>query len=303
MLCHNSSLLVGAIDGVLDNIFTFIHAQFSNIVIRCVKFSFSKSNLPLQILFRSNLYSYYNLVILNQIKSNSICRIASECGNLQGLQWARANSFNWNALTCSAAAEGGYLEVLQWARNQGCCWNAYTCSSAARGGHLEVLKWARANGCDWNAGTCSAAAGGGHMEVLQWARANGCDWNQWTGVAAADGGHFKILQWAHANNAVCNAYTCAAAAGRGHLEVLQWARAQVNLKQGSVMTITIKIHQLLHYDHRYRQTHLHHLLHLLHLLHLIHLLPQLQPSVNWFHLLLYAFPKVFGSLMIWLLMF
>ena len=48
------------------------------------------------------------------------------------------------------AAYGGNLEVLQWARANGCPWDEETCTCAASGGHLEVQQWARANGCPWN---------------------------------------------------------------------------------------------------------------------------------------------------------
>ena len=48
---------------------------------------------------------------------------------------------------CSLAAKGGQLEVLQWARANGCPWDEETCAFATIGGHLEVLQLARVNGC------------------------------------------------------------------------------------------------------------------------------------------------------------
>lgn len=59
----------------------------------------------------------------------------------------------------------GQLEVLQWARANGCPWNVSTCSGAANGGHLEVLRWARANDCPCDDLTCAFAfaALGGHL--------------------------------------------------------------------------------------------------------------------------------------------
>ena len=51
---------------------------------------------------------------------------------------------------CMFAARSGQLEVLQWARANGCPWDRWTCTAAAKGGHLEVLQWARANGCPWD---------------------------------------------------------------------------------------------------------------------------------------------------------
>ena len=71
-------------------------------------------------------------------------------------------------VVCEYAANYGQLEILQWARANGCPWNEFTCSGAAEGGHLEVLQWLRANGCKWDARTCTGAARGGLLGVLQW---------------------------------------------------------------------------------------------------------------------------------------
>ena len=68
------------------------------------------------------------------------------------------------------AAEGGQLDVLQWARANGCPWDGSTCAGAAEGGHLDVLQWARANGCPWNETTCEYAVKGGKFELYKWAR-------------------------------------------------------------------------------------------------------------------------------------
>ncbi|CAM9416670.1 unnamed protein product [Phaeothamnion confervicola] len=95
-------------------------------------------------------------------------------GNLEMLQWCRANGCPWSEETCSKAASRGHLQVLQWCRDNGCPWDGMTCSWAAWRGHLEVLQWARANGCPWDARTCRSAAGGGHAEVLEWVHNNGC---------------------------------------------------------------------------------------------------------------------------------
>ena len=153
------------------------------------------------------------------------CAVAAEGGHLEVLQWARANGAPWDYMTCAHAARGGHLAVLQWARANGAPWDESTCAYAAEGGHLEVLQWARANGAPWDEMTCRLAAYGGHLEVLQWARANGCPWNVFTCACAAKGGHLEVLQWARANGAPWNKETCYAAVEGGHLEVLKWARA------------------------------------------------------------------------------
>ena len=66
----------------------------------------------------------------------------------------------WDKDTCVSAAKGGNLEVLQWTRANGCPWDEHTCGNAAYGwsqetfssaaeyyGYLKVLQWAPANGC------------------------------------------------------------------------------------------------------------------------------------------------------------
>ena len=40
----------------------------------------------------------------------------------------------------ASAAHGGQLELLQWARANGCPWDGKTCAHAAKGGQIEVLK-------------------------------------------------------------------------------------------------------------------------------------------------------------------
>ena len=105
----------------------------------------------------------------------------------------------WDKDTCVSAAKGGNLEVLQWTRANDCRWDEETCKYAAKGGNLEVLQWARANGCPWDEGTCTRAAEYGHLDVLQWARATGCPWDETTCTWAAIGEHLDVLQWARAN--------------------------------------------------------------------------------------------------------
>ena len=103
--------------------------------------------------------------------------------SIELLQWALVELGMPRDLVCRAIADCGHLDVLQWARAQSppCDWDTTVCYSAAKNGHLEVLQWARAQSppCDWTSDVCSAAAGNGHLEVLQWARAQSppCDWS------------------------------------------------------------------------------------------------------------------------------
>ena len=152
-------------------------------------------------------------------RQENLCAAAARSGLLEELKVLRANgcpwdwrtcsgACPWDWRTCSGAAEGGNLEVLQWARANGCYWDANTCSGAAEGGHLEVLQWALANGCFWNEYTCAAAAGGGHLELLQWARANGCPWDEDT-----------CMESTEANGCDWDEITCLEAAEGGHLDL------------------------------------------------------------------------------------
>ena len=49
------------------------------------------------------------------------------------------------------AAQGGNLELVQWLRAEGCPWNWRTCSEAVDQGRVEMLRWVRENGCPWSA--------------------------------------------------------------------------------------------------------------------------------------------------------
>ena len=75
------------------------------------------------------------------------------------------NGCPWNEDTCAYAAFGGQLEVLQWARANAGPWGASTCMWAAEHGHLEVLQWLHANGCPWDAETSEYAASEGNRSA------------------------------------------------------------------------------------------------------------------------------------------
>ena len=47
------------------------------------------------------------------------------------------------------APSGGNLELVQWLRAEGCPWNTLTCHYVVETGQVEVLRWARENGCPW----------------------------------------------------------------------------------------------------------------------------------------------------------
>jgi hypothetical protein len=126
-------------------------------------------------------------------RKEGLCEAAARSGQLEVLQWLRANSCPWDGFTCALAVEDGHLEVRQWLLANGCPWDERTCSWAAAGGHLKVLQWLRANGCLCDEETCMSAARGGHLEVLQCARENGCPWKKWTCEGAAERGHLEVL--------------------------------------------------------------------------------------------------------------
>ncbi len=137
-----------------------------------------------------------NIAKLSGRLRSKLCAIAAGKGALVTLQWARANSCEWDAFTCANAAKNGHLSVLQWARENGCVWAADTCSGAARNGRLSILQWAREKGCDWDAWTCAEAARNGHLELLRWARENDCPWNKAKCMSLAKGyNHLVVAAW------------------------------------------------------------------------------------------------------------
>ncbi len=116
--------------------------------------------------------------------TNRLYNITFVGGWLPLLQYASkfAPIAHWIKLVTASAAHSGNLELLQWLRANGCAWDADTCSNAARNGHLHVLKWARANGCEWSSYACACAAGAGRLDMLQWLHAEGCDTNDYAYV-------------------------------------------------------------------------------------------------------------------------
>lgn len=66
----------------------------------------------------------------------------------------------------------GNLEVLQWLRAEGCPWTEMLNTDAATYGHLEVLKWCTANGCPWDARICAfEAVSCQQLHVIRWLEA------------------------------------------------------------------------------------------------------------------------------------
>jgi hypothetical protein len=138
-------------------------------------------------------------------------RRAAGCGDLQRLQWLRAQrpAFGWDELTCTWAASYGHLDVLRWLRAQDppCPWDEGTCNSAVLGGHLDVLRWLRAQQppCPWSEQACGYAALRGHLDVLRWLRAQEppCPWNERTCMAAAFFGSLDVLRWLRGQDPPC----------------------------------------------------------------------------------------------------
>ena len=87
-------------------------------------------------------------------------------------------------MACRFAASYGNLEVLQWVRAEGCPWDAETCQVAARkDGHLETLRWARENGCEWDA------------EIRDWAAAELEYTDDFGNLVDANGSYYLQYLW------------------------------------------------------------------------------------------------------------
>ena len=183
--------------------------------------------------------------------SIATCSAAARRGQLNLLQWARANGCPWGPTsgsgarkggslraqrhatgmcypgyehTSGEAARGGHIELLKWARREGCPLDESMCIWAAEGGHLETLAWARSEGCHWNSLTSAYAARYGWLEVLKWLRENGCPWDSGVCNAAARGGHLDVLKWLRKRGCPWDQATCESAAVTGQIDILRWAR-------------------------------------------------------------------------------
>ena len=104
---------------------------------------------------------------------------AAAHGQLACLQWAHTNGCpSAEKHTCEIAAQNGNLEILQWVRAQDppYPWTSSACTRAAEEGHLGVLQWLRTQNppCPWDKYTYDAALYSGHDKVAQWVRDNGC---------------------------------------------------------------------------------------------------------------------------------
>jgi hypothetical protein len=134
-------------------------------------------------------------------RDSRICNAAAASGNLNFIQVARVNSFEWGGSTCYAAVKNGFLDVLEWLVNNSCPVDPRICAVAARNADIETLMWARENGCPWDDMTASEAAYSQDFEVLKWVWEKGCPWDVKTSyalfhMAYENNTSFASLQWA-----------------------------------------------------------------------------------------------------------
>ena len=110
--------------------------------------------------------------------ARSMAGAAAGYGHLELVRWlVQEQDFAMDPLVMRNAAHSGNLDLVQWLRAEGCKWDVRTSAAAAWRGKLEVLQWLRANGCPWNHWVCLDAVDNSHVEVLRWARENGCPWS------------------------------------------------------------------------------------------------------------------------------
>jgi hypothetical protein len=168
----------------------------------------------------------------------------AEKGLLQGVQFVHSLdpvTYKWyggNSNPCSRAARGGQIEVLQWLRAEGYPWNECDLSEACVNGHLTTVQWMRSLDppVDWDGYECYKAAESGNVELMKWLREQDRPWSRpWSAREdddgwdcmnnAAAGGHFDMVQYLLAQGCEWSEYTCMRAASGGHLEVLQFLRS------------------------------------------------------------------------------
>ena len=84
---------------------------------------------------------------------------AASFGHLELGKWrCGEGGVAMNEAVMGCAAGSGDLELVQWLRAEGCPWNWRTCSEAVDQGRVEMLRWVRENGCPWDAYTRDEAA-------------------------------------------------------------------------------------------------------------------------------------------------
>jgi hypothetical protein len=93
------------------------------------------------------------------------------------------------------AAYKGDLELLQWARANGFEWGDNTCAFAAFGGHLDLLQWAYENGCDEGDDTFCYAARGGSLAIVKWVYENDLYLGNWARTYAVQSNHVEIIKY------------------------------------------------------------------------------------------------------------
>jgi hypothetical protein len=169
-------------------------------------------------------------------ESKDVCAAAAKKEHKHILEWALSVWKQhhprhwwrgpWDKKTCRAAAKAGNLELLQWLRANGCPWDTETIQFAAHIGRSDIVEWAHANGCPWDKWACASAAYSGNLKLLQWLRENGCPWNECTQLSAASKGHLHVLDWLHAQGCPEDyEHAALSAAGSGRVAVLDWLYA------------------------------------------------------------------------------
>nr|QBK90488.1 MAG: F-box domain and ankyrin repeat protein [Pithovirus LCPAC103] len=116
---------------------------------------------------------------------SNICRIAAEGDHFEVLKWLHQWGYPLTEACCTNAAAHGNLDMLQWLRANGCDWNLTRCIIvAAERGRLGILKWiceaqdkpfreilkktrGRAK-LDITERACHEAAIHGHIEILEY---------------------------------------------------------------------------------------------------------------------------------------
>jgi hypothetical protein len=93
MICRSKA--VGAIEGIVDHVFSFIDDNFARLIIAKKTKSSSRKKLRISLLFHSNLFVHYSGVLLSEAFCLRTCKVAARMGHLEGLNWARAHNCDW----------------------------------------------------------------------------------------------------------------------------------------------------------------------------------------------------------------
>ena len=116
------------------------------------------------------------------------CNVATECGNLEILEYLCDNGCKLPNNVMTLAISEGHLHIVAWCRKKGVDWGAEHCTDAIVWNQFEIFKWLRGidrdlcgvkseeqEVCPWNESVCWQAILSGRWDVMKLTLDHGCE--------------------------------------------------------------------------------------------------------------------------------